>query len=262
MSARISEPAIVLHAYDFSESSQVLSVLCRETGRLRLLAKGTRRSTRTRFNPGIDLLEYGRLVARPGREHGQLGVLIEWAQLDPFLHIRRSRIRLLSAIYAAELTERMTEDADPHPELFDDLLDLLRTLDCGARAPASNPLSDVALTRFVARLLRAVGYAPSWTHCAVCGRPYPPGARAWFSTTAGGLLCSRCATRYADRLAVAPGVLAKNPGPRESLARFELLDAYITRLLGRPLHTRELLYPLLKQRARPNRHRRPPPRDR
>jgi len=249
VAVRISEPAIVLRTYDYSESSQVVSLLCRETGRLRLLAKGTRRSTRTRFNPGIDLLEAGHAVARPAREHGQLGVLIEWSQQDAFLHLRRSRLRLLCATYAAELSERMTEEADPHPELFDDLIELLRTLDRGVDDPGLAP-PEVALTRFVARLLRHVGYAPQWTRCVACGKPYPPGARAYFSSTAGGVLCTRCSTRYADRVPVPPGVLSKQAGPAECLARFELLDAHITRLAGRPLHSRRLLHPLLEARAR------------
>lgn len=249
MAARISEPAIVLHAYDYSESSQVLSLLCRQTGRLRLLAKGTRRSTRTCFSPGIDLLELGHAVARPAREHGQLGVLIEWSQQDAFLHIRRSRLRLLSGLYAAELSERMTEEADPHPELFDDLAGLLRTLERGVDEPGHEP-PEVALTRFIARLLRHVGYAPQWTRCVACGKPYPSGARTYFSSTAGGVLCTRCSTRYADRVPVPPGVLSKQAGPAECLARFELLDAHITRLAGRPLRSRVLLHPLLAARTR------------
>ena len=248
MAARISEPAIVLHAYDYSESSQVLSLLCRETGRLRLLAKGTRRSTRTRFDPGIDLLERGHAVARPAREHGQLGLLIDWSQQEAFLHIRRSRLRMLCALYAAELSERMTEEADPHPELFDDLAGLLHALDRGVDDPHMPP-PEVALTRFVARLLRHVGYAPQWTRCVACGKRYPPGARAYFSSSAGGVLCTRCSTRYADRLVVPPGVLSKDAGPAACLARFELLDAHITRLVGRPLRSRSLLHPLLLARA-------------
>src|ERR671932_607097 len=63
-----STDAIVLHAFDYLESSRVLRLATREAGVRSAIAKGARRSTR-RFGGGLDLFLLGgawRIVAELG----------------------------------------------------------------------------------------------------------------------------------------------------------------------------------------------------
>ncbi len=120
--ALVSDRAIVLRRLDYSETSQILALFTREHGQVRVIAKGIKRSTRSRFAVGIDLLELGHVTwsARADRPQN-LAILTEWKQVDAFVGLREQLERLHAAQYAAEITAELTIDRDPHPTLFDHL---------------------------------------------------------------------------------------------------------------------------------------------
>ncbi|HOW19616.1 MAG TPA: DNA repair protein RecO, partial [Phycisphaerae bacterium] len=180
------DEAVVLRRLDYSETSQVLAFFGRACGQVRLIAKGIKRGTKKAFATGIDLLEMGVVVfIRPEGGSG-LGTLTEWRQTEPFLGLRTDVRRLYAGQYAAEITSALTEEGDPHPELFDALVALLRSL---ASAPlektpdTSAPLRDggrpeaggslAALVRFQMQLLTAIGLLPIFDGCAACQRQRP-----------------------------------------------------------------------------------------
>ncbi len=127
--ALISDRAIVLRRLDYSETSQILALFTREHGQVRVIAKGIKRSTRSRFAVGIDLLELGHVVwsARADRPQN-LAILTEWKQVNAFVGLRERLERLYAAQYAAEITAELTVDHDPHSTLFDDLRLFLQKL--------------------------------------------------------------------------------------------------------------------------------------
>src|SRR5262245_53546498 len=108
--------AVVLRLSDYSESSQIVSLFARDAGLVRLIAKGMRRSTRSRPAVGLDLLELGEVEFAPAHGEAGLGTLAEWQQVDSFLRLRADLPRLLSGLYAAELTAATTQEHDPHRE--------------------------------------------------------------------------------------------------------------------------------------------------
>ncbi|MHC4990131.1 MAG: DNA repair protein RecO, partial [Planctomycetota bacterium] len=65
----IQDQAVCIRHWDFSETSQTVSLLSREHGVIRGLAKGAKREKGT-FSGGIDLLTVGEVVAitKRGRE--------------------------------------------------------------------------------------------------------------------------------------------------------------------------------------------------
>jgi len=229
--AAITDQAIVLRRLDYSETSQVLAFLSREHGLQRLIAKGVKRSTSKRFVPGIDLLERGQatfLPKSPGAEG--LGTLTEWHQQDAHLGLRQDLHRLYAAQYAAEITAAMTEEADPHPELFDALAAVLAGLAAGGE-----PVS--LIVAYQCSLIRLVGLWPDLTRCVLCGRLAPPGRGAWFSAHQGGLVCRDCARSVPQRRQVRAETLAavrENRVSGENAAgAFDLLNYAITETIGR-----------------------------
>ncbi|MEY3021187.1 MAG: hypothetical protein RIS86_383, partial [Planctomycetota bacterium] len=76
------DQAICIRQWDWSETSQTVSLFCRAHGVLRGLAKGARRE-RGSFSGGIDLLARGEVVAvtKPDRE---LQTLTAWTLLQIF----------------------------------------------------------------------------------------------------------------------------------------------------------------------------------
>src|SRR5512133_689966 len=116
-----SDQCICLRRYEYSESSQILALLGRETGLFRVIAKGAHRRTKageSRFDGGVDLLDLGQaMMTNPAAK--ELSTLTEWKLLDGHLELRRDLRALNLAQYAAELTSQVLHENDPHLELFD-----------------------------------------------------------------------------------------------------------------------------------------------
>lgn len=237
--ALIRDQAIVLKHLDYSETSQVLAMLTREHGALRLIAKGVRRSTKTRFAVGIDLLERGELLYIPARGDG-LGTLSEWRQADAHLGLRANLPAWYAAQYAAEATACMTEADDPDPVLFDALAAALAALSGG-----SDPLPT--LIEYQRALLTGAGLQPDLSRCVICDRPAPPRRAGYFSAVHGGLVCSGCEPKAPDRRLVKAATLeAMRAGDAtHAAAVFEVLDYAISTAVGRPMN---LAHNVLRQR--------------
>lgn len=230
--AAFKDEAIVLRRLDYSESSQVLAFFMREHGQQRLIAKGIKRSTKSRFMPAIDLLERGHATfILSSRTEGGLGTLTEWHQTDAYLGLREDLTRLYAAQYGAEITSAMTEENDPHAEVFDALAALFEALAGGESALGSLAAYQIAL-------IHAVGLWPDLTRCVMCDRVAPPQRAAYFSARQGGVVCRQCQSRAGQtRLVNAAALMALREGSISlDLARpvLELLDHTIVCHVGRP----------------------------
>ncbi len=179
----IRDTGVVLKRLDYSETSQVIVLLTRLHGKVRAIGKGVKRSTKTRFATAIDLLEVGHLVISSRQERSsKLATLTEWKQVRSLSGLREKLFRLHGGQYAAEITGHLTEDWDPHVELFDALVTALVEL-----AEASEPLGPVV--RYQLSLLESIGSLPRLTACVLCNRSE---ALTHFSSFEGGMLCRHC----------------------------------------------------------------------
>ena len=228
----ISDQGIVLRSLDYSETSQVLVMLTRQHGKVRAIAKGIKRSTKTRHAAAIDLLDVGDLVLS-ARTAGQqeLAILTEWKQYRSLAGLRQSLSRLYAAQYAAEVTAGLTADWDPHPELYEALLRLL-----GALCEVDMTLP--ALLSFVSELLVAVGSGPQFEVCVACRRRVALNQPIHFSSFEGGLLCRDCEAAFVEKRQVPRGALAvlqgRRPGdPAAYRAALDLLNYHVSHLIGR-----------------------------
>jgi DNA repair protein RecO (recombination protein O) len=148
---RISdEPAFVLHRYDWSESSLILEVLTRQSGRVALVARGAKKPS-SNFRPVLLPLQPLRLAF--GGE-GEIRTLksAEWAGGL----VMPTGDALLAGYYLNELVLRLLARDDPHPTLFDAYATAVAVL-AGAKGEALEP----ALRAFELLLLREIGLLPS-----------------------------------------------------------------------------------------------------
>lgn len=238
---QLRDQAVILRRIEFSETSQIIAVFGRASGQLRLIAKGARRSTKTRFAAGLDLLELGELGYNPAHEGAELGTLTDWRQHDAFGGLRTSLPTLHAAMYAAELTIALTEVGDPHERLFDGLVELLRSLAAGSPA-------GVALVAFMLLLLREVGYLPELGVCVDCRRPVR-GHLAYFSSRAGGVICRDCEMHHVEKRQL-PALLLSRPATADPVGWLELLDYHATNIAGRRPATSEPLFRVLRAAQR------------
>ncbi|MGE3180504.1 MAG: DNA repair protein RecO [Phycisphaerae bacterium] len=226
--------AIVLRLTEYSESSQIATMYARSAGKLRLLAKGAKRSTKARFSPGMDLLELGDVVYIRPRGDTQLGTLAEWRQLSLFLDLRTSLRNLQAATYVIESLNVLTEDSDPHPDLFDATVQTLNRF-----AYSDDPLAVV--TQFQRTLLHAVGFDPNFSTCVRCGARRTAGRSGRFAFAVGGLICRNC-IRPSDRsVLVSANLLDRQLAG--SAEWFPILDAYVTFIAERAIRSASAMQP-------------------
>jgi len=229
----VKDQAIVLRHLDYSETSQVLACLTRRHGPRRFIAKGIKRGTKQKAPTIIDLLEEGEVVflVRP-QSDSELSILTEWRQSDAHLGLRQNLPAWYAAQYAAELTSAMTEEADPHPELFDALAALLQALSSGT------PVLP-AVVRYQSALLLTAGLWPDLTRCVRCDLPAPAGRAGYYAPIQGGLVCRACQPTVAHtRYLKAADLDARRNRQFEhgsAAELFEVLNEAIGTTVGRPM---------------------------
>ncbi|HJQ19184.1 MAG TPA: DNA repair protein RecO [Gemmatimonadaceae bacterium] len=206
--------AIVLHAFDYLESSRIVRLVTRDAGMRSGLAKGARKSHR-RFGSGLDLFAQGTafLHTRPGRE---LDTLSGFEDVRTRTPLASDLERFHGAEAVAEiilLFGREGADAD----LFDATSTALDAL----AAPGTRDAREVTLAA-IWQIVATLGFAAEVDACVECGSDLDPTEPALFSHSAGGTLCARCA-------ALAPGGRRVPAAAREAIAmwmRGEGLDVF------------------------------------
>ena len=152
----VTDQAICIRQWDFSETSQTVSLFGRSIGLFRALAKGSRRP-KSRFSGGIDLLTMGDLVTiiKPGRD---LCTLTEWGLSRVWWRIRQDVHANRIAYFISDCASRMLDQHDPHPGVFDAMVYSLDEIEQGVE-------QEFILTRFLWMLLVDVGYKPRLMEC-------------------------------------------------------------------------------------------------
>lgn len=196
---RHREQAICLRAYDYSETSQVLHFLTREGGAVRALGKGTKRP-KSKSGGLVDMFSEGELIYSTGRGES-LATLIEYAETDSHAALRKDLRRLNAALYMLEVVAATVSEGDVHVEVFDLLHNAL------TRLGQSDAPVQAVLAYFQWRLLGHLGLLADLRTCQGCQTPLIGKAAAakeqvFFSSTAGGLICSRCRMTAKEALAV------------------------------------------------------------
>ena len=177
--------AIILHAFDYLESSRIVRLLTRDAGLRSALAKGARKSRR-RFASGLDLFAQGTafLHTRAGRELDTLSGF-EDARTRTVLGEDLERFTGAETIAEIALTFGR-EGADQ--ELFDRVAGALDALATRSGADAREATLAGAW-----QVVAALGFGPALAECAECDRALADDDVALFSHAAGGVLCPRCA---------------------------------------------------------------------
>ncbi|MGD0463194.1 MAG: DNA repair protein RecO [Tepidisphaeraceae bacterium] len=190
----VSDPCICLRKLDYSETSQILMLLSRSHGIVRVMAKGAHRRTQagaSRFDGGIDLLDAGQGVFSDDTSR-ELALLTDWKLEDGHLNLRQSLRALYLGLYAAELVSLLFQEHDSHPEVFDQLQKVLEDL-----ATARLEQSFLA---FELDLLREAGFMPELANCVNCGGPIGDRSGTYFAPSRGGVVCRNCHSGFPDRL--------------------------------------------------------------
>ena len=139
------EPAFVLHTRAYRETSLIVEVFGRHTGRFALIAKGVRRPKSALR--GMLQSFHPLLLSWSGS--GELG-LLTGAEPDGYMRPLAGKA-LFSGLYINELLMRLMHRHDPHPELFHYYHEAIESLN---RAQGT----EAVLRIFEKQMLESIGY--------------------------------------------------------------------------------------------------------
>jgi len=214
------DTAICIRATDFSETSQILTLFTRAAGKIGVIAKGSKRP-KSAFDGPIEVFSYGEIVFSDSSRE-KLATLTEFQQKPGFADLANNLFALNCCLFGAELVNSLTNDYDPHPELFDSFLQFLRnTNEILRRTPNGGDTLHASrdtlalLILFQLVLLREIGLMPILNACANCKTQYAirntqyapllsakaeKGDEFYFSSSANGLICRDCEASFPDKV--------------------------------------------------------------
>ena len=190
---------LILRVTDYSETSRIVVLLTREHGRISALAKGGRR-LKGPFESALDLLAHCQIVFLRKSSSG-LDLLTEAKLVARFKPPEKDLVGLYAGYYLAELLLGLTEDYDPHPELFDAAIEALHDFQ-------QSDLVRRAILRFELVILREIGQLPDFESCAACGCELSEGRTFGFWVSQGGLICPDCQREEYSQIAIHAGTAA------------------------------------------------------
>jgi len=229
------DEAIVLRTHKLGEADRIITLLTRQHGRVRAVAKGVRRTT-SRFGSRLEPFTHVDLQLAEGRN---LDTITQAETLTPFSKgLGLDYDRYTAGTVMLETADRLvTEERQPSVQQFLLLVGGLRAMVAGEHGPGQ------VLDSYLLRSLAVAGYAPSFEACARCGTEGP---HRWFNPSMGGLLCTTCrvpgsASPAPETVALLSALLTGDwpvvdaAGPRHLKESSTLVAAYLAWHLERGL---------------------------
>lgn len=235
----ITTHALCLRKIDFSETSQILTVLTDKLGTAGAIAKGAKREKSSVGGP-LDLMCLYQVVLYDRTKRGTLSILAQAELIDFFSLARQS----YSAFRAAESIRELLLSIEVPPQ---DGPSVLLLAVKAMRGLGAGRDGEVA-ARFAWSLLRALGTEPEVTRCVLSGREPSGKVDVTFSLREMGLVAPPHNESRADLVTISPPTLAAlramatgddGPGPGVDAfsQAFRLLAWLVAQQGGRRLRT-------------------------
>lgn len=183
----------MLDTLEVGEADLIVSLLCKESGKERCIAKHAKKSKR-RFPNCLfagNWIEV-RYQSRPQRD---LGFLLEARLIRPFFGVETPLTNTLFGSYVLKTVDHLTPMGQREVEVFRLLVELFEIL--------QEKYRSTHLLCFEARLLKLLGYGLNLRECLGCKRQFGYQGTAWFYPEKGGILCGRCRPK-ADTIPLGP----------------------------------------------------------
>jgi DNA repair protein RecO (recombination protein O) len=170
--------AIVLRTHKLGEADRIITLLTRERGKVRAVAKGVRR-TKSKFGARLEPFSRVDLLVYEGKT---LDIITQAESLNTY----GQELALDYSLWTAgqtmlETADRLTpEDSISAESQYLLLVGALRTLVTGEHS------AGLVLDAFLLRSLSMAGYSPTLNACVICG---VAGTQPFFHVSTGGALC-------------------------------------------------------------------------
>lgn len=168
---------IVIRTRDYGETHKIVTIFSREKGKIGVMARGAKKpksrtaSVTQPFIHGMYLIQIG----------SGLGSMSQGEMISSLRGIREDIVKTAYASYVAELTDKLIEEKQPDPFLYEQFLQTLQWISEG-----KDP--NILTMMYELKLFQKAGFAPVVDQCVHCGSTEGPFS---FSMAEGGLLCFR-----------------------------------------------------------------------
>jgi DNA repair protein RecO (recombination protein O) len=195
------DTAICIRVTDYSETSQIVTLFTRRSGKISAIAKGSKRP-KSAFDGPLEVFSYGEIVFSDSNRE-KLATLTEFQQQPGFADLANNLFALNCCLFGAELVNSLTHDYDPHPQLFDSFLQFLQNEHRESSIEHRKTLSLLIL--FQLTLLKEIGLMPILNACANCKTSIEHRVSSienqfYFSSLANGLICKDCEASFPDKI--------------------------------------------------------------
>lgn len=191
----VTTQGLVLRVSDYNDHDALLLLLTRQYGVLTVKARGLRRKNSPLIAP-CQLLAYGEFTLF---EYRGMYTVNEAHSIELFQDLRKDLVKLSLGTYFAQVSEVISQEDIPNPELLSLVLNCLFAL--SKLQESENKVKAV----FELRCACIAGYFPDLSGCHICGNTFPDR----FDVSAGVLECGSCRSIDSSglRMPVSPGVL-------------------------------------------------------
>ena len=174
------DEGVVLRTHKLGEADRIVTLLTREHGTIRAVARGVRR-TSSKFGARLEPFMHVDVQLHAGRN---LDIVTQVEMIGP-------HARAIAADYAMyttgtvmlETAERLVDEHEPSLQQYRLLAGAVRTLAAREHVPT------LVLDSYLLRALAIAGWSPSFAECARCGAEGPHHS---FAVALGGSVCPRC----------------------------------------------------------------------
>ena len=233
------QPCFILHQRNYRETSLILEVFSRQSGRVSLVARGANR----RNSKNRPLMQLNQKLQLAWSIRGEMGTLTSIEAVDANYGLTGTR--LFAAFYVNELLMRLLHKHEPHTELFDAYEVTLKKFRTGI-------MEDIVLRLFEKQLLESLGYGLVLDHDVTTGEPIKADQDYYYQvdygpavTPAAGRECIKISG--ATLLALGQNTIADQPHLHEAkLLNRRILKTYLGE---RPLESRRLFSAYIKNQS-------------
>ena len=227
------DEAVVLRTHKLGEADRIVTMLSREHGKVRAVAKGVRR-TSSKFGARLEPFMVADVQLFEGRN---LDIVQEASTLGAYgADIAADYDRYTAASAMVETADRLVDD-EPAPNQYILLVGALRSLSRGEHGTRGT------LDSYLLRALSLGGWAPALDACARCGADGP---HRLFLAQLGGVLCTNCAPpgtppvspavlAHTQALLAGDWVTVEGAAERDAIAASGLIAAYVQFTMDRGL---------------------------
>jgi len=230
MPTLITTDAIVLNRRLWSESSQIVTLVAHDVGKLSVVARGARKIT-SELGPALEPITESQVVfsrsSRGNLAHVRSADIIEY-----FPGVKRSLVKVALASALCELVDRAMPEDEPNEPLYGHV----RTALLGMER-AEDRLAVNWLWRAGYELAADLGYGMQFDRCVQCGSLEAP--HPYFSLAHGGPVCAACTAegmqRWLPETQIA--LLRVRIAPLEKAASDELFTRRISKRINRDIRS-------------------------